>query len=227
MNRFLNYDNPALQFIGKILDATILHLCWLLCSLPIVTLGASTTALYYALMNDVTDEDGRYIHCFFQSFRNNFWIGLRLSLILLLAASLLVLSVYSLQKMEVSGLWVIVRGIDLIFALCFIFALQYMFVLLGFFHTSIGNLIQTSLFLAIRHFWRTLLMVLIPVFMSAMMYYFKFYALMLPGFGLVVYLDCYILKPVIMPWIRKARGEEEDPEMTENASKPFGSKYEI
>ena len=51
-------------------------------------------------------------------------------------------------------------------------------------------------------------MVAVPLIMAALIYYFRFFALLLPGYSLVVYLDCYILKPIVKPYIDKARGEE-------------------
>ena len=41
-----NYDNPVWRFIGKLGDLIILNVLWLITSIPIVTIGASTTALY-------------------------------------------------------------------------------------------------------------------------------------------------------------------------------------
>lgn len=212
MDRIFNVNNPAWQFLGKIVDATVLNICWLLCSLPVVTIGASTAALYHTLMNDITDEEGHYIRSYFQSFRKNLKPGLRLSLVLLAFAGLLGLSLYSLQIIEPSPLWAAIRGIDLVFGVLFLFTLQYVFILFGFFYSSIGTLIQTSFFLSIRHFGRTLLMLAVPLVMAALVYYLNLYALLVLGYGFVVYLDCYILKPVVRPYIKKARGDEEEEE---------------
>ncbi len=41
---FFNYDNDVWRFVGRLADMMILNLLWILFSLPIVTLGASTTA---------------------------------------------------------------------------------------------------------------------------------------------------------------------------------------
>lgn len=72
MGRFFDYDNPILKTIGKIGDVVYLSAFWLLCSLPIFTIGASTTALYYALNKVVRHNRGYSWSEFFQSFKANF-----------------------------------------------------------------------------------------------------------------------------------------------------------
>ena len=52
MGKIFNINNPFWTFMGKLVDVVVLHFIWLVCSLPVVTFGASTTALYYALLKD-------------------------------------------------------------------------------------------------------------------------------------------------------------------------------
>ena len=47
---FFNYDNPVWRFIGKFFDVMVLNLLWVICSIPIFTIGASTTAVYYVTL---------------------------------------------------------------------------------------------------------------------------------------------------------------------------------
>lgn len=52
-----NYDNPVWRFIGKLGDLIILNVLWIVCSIPIFTIGASTTAVYYVTLKMVRDEE--------------------------------------------------------------------------------------------------------------------------------------------------------------------------
>ena len=45
--RSVTTDNPVMNFLTIVCDIVILHFLWLLTSLPVLTIGASTTALYY------------------------------------------------------------------------------------------------------------------------------------------------------------------------------------
>ena len=52
-----NYVNPVWRFIGKLGDLIILNILWIVCSIPVFTAGASTTAVYYVTLKLVRDED--------------------------------------------------------------------------------------------------------------------------------------------------------------------------
>ena len=45
------HDNTLLSILGKITDSLLLCLLYLLSCLPIITIGAATTALYYTTHN--------------------------------------------------------------------------------------------------------------------------------------------------------------------------------
>lgn len=81
LNKIFNPDNAVFRALAKAVDIVVLGALWLICSLPIFTLGASTAALYYAVAKCIRrGEDGPY-QSFFRSFRENFRPALPLSLL--------------------------------------------------------------------------------------------------------------------------------------------------
>ena len=48
MSSIFNYDNKFLNGISKIVDSIVLGGLWMICSIPVITIGASSTAFYYA-----------------------------------------------------------------------------------------------------------------------------------------------------------------------------------
>lgn len=66
------YDNPIFEAIGKIADVVLLGIIWFVMSIPIITIGASTTAAYYAAFGIVNNKDGYVVRDFFKSFVQNF-----------------------------------------------------------------------------------------------------------------------------------------------------------
>ena len=84
-----NYDNPVWRFIGKLGDLIILNVLWIVCSIPIFTIGASTTAVYYVTLKMVRDEEDSTIKSFFRSFKSNFKQATAIWLILLAAGAVL------------------------------------------------------------------------------------------------------------------------------------------
>ena len=81
--RFFSYESKFSQLLLKLCYACYLNLLWFVCSLPIVTIGASTTALYYTCLKIVRDEDSHVGATFFRAFRENFKQSTVLWLILL------------------------------------------------------------------------------------------------------------------------------------------------
>lgn len=72
MKFLLNLDGPVQRFFGRVGDFILLNLLWLLCSLPIVTIGASTTALIRTTMFLAQGHDTHLVGRFFESFKMNF-----------------------------------------------------------------------------------------------------------------------------------------------------------
>ena len=54
----LRYDGPFITFLMKLGDMIILHVLWLLCSLPVITAGPALAAAHYAALRIVRDEGG-------------------------------------------------------------------------------------------------------------------------------------------------------------------------
>ena len=88
---FLSYDNPFGRFLYLVGDVVTLHFLWLVCSLPLFTIGASTTALYYSCMKRVRTDEGTVWRNFFHAFRQNFRQATILWLILLAVGGILAL----------------------------------------------------------------------------------------------------------------------------------------
>ena len=61
-----------MQVLSALIDLIWAGLLWLVCSLPLFTIGASSTALYYTVVKSIRHERGRVTSCFFRSFRSNF-----------------------------------------------------------------------------------------------------------------------------------------------------------
>lgn len=67
----LHIDSPVARGITKFTQMIYAGLLWFICSIPVVTLGAATTALYEVLLKLQKDEEGAIGRSFFRGFRNN------------------------------------------------------------------------------------------------------------------------------------------------------------
>ena len=73
MNTILNYNSFLGRAFSIIVDFLVLSCIWLLTSLPIFTIGASTSALYYTVNKVLLCENGKiaaeYKHAFLSNFK--------------------------------------------------------------------------------------------------------------------------------------------------------------
>ena len=65
-------DNGVTRFLGKVADFMFLNLLWIVCSIPIITIGASTTAMYSVMLRLVKNEEGYIVKGFLKAFKENF-----------------------------------------------------------------------------------------------------------------------------------------------------------
>ena len=70
--KFFSYENRFGQIMMALCYACYLNLLWFICSIPIFTIGASTTALYYTSLKVIRNEEGHVDVLFFRSFKENF-----------------------------------------------------------------------------------------------------------------------------------------------------------
>lgn len=73
MKSIFSYDSPLMQVLSYIGDLIILNLIYLLCCVPIFTIGAAQAGMYTAMrvLND-KEDDSSVVAAFFRGFKNGF-----------------------------------------------------------------------------------------------------------------------------------------------------------
>ena len=69
---FLKIDSPFMRFMGTVADLMILNVLTIICCIPVITAGASFTAMHYVLLKIARKEEGYILKSFFRSFKQNF-----------------------------------------------------------------------------------------------------------------------------------------------------------
>ena len=118
-------DGIFSRFMNCLFDILYVGILWIVCSLPVLTAGASTTAAYYAMAKCVRYKTGYIGREFFKSFRENLKQSLPLTLLFYLAAGVWVTDIHYVWQHENSlnnALFVfkflpVTIGILLVFAL--------------------------------------------------------------------------------------------------------------
>ena len=79
---FFNENNIIFVALNKIGDIILANLLFILCSIPLVTIGPSLTALYHCMLRTVKGNNNGTVKTFFRAFRQSFrqslivWLGL-------------------------------------------------------------------------------------------------------------------------------------------------------
>ena len=72
MIHLFNPENKFWAFVAKLADVFLLSLLWVITSLPLVTIGAATAALYDYMIHQVNDTESTVWHGYFTAFRAHF-----------------------------------------------------------------------------------------------------------------------------------------------------------
>lgn len=188
MNIF-SLDGMLMRFLTLIANILTLHFLWLIYSLPIITIGSSTTALYYTTMQLVRKQDGYIWRTFHKSFKENFrqstliWIGL------LIFGFLFVTDLRFAMYLN-NGIGKLMIVSCSFFLIPFLLISLYIFPVQAKFENRIFDNIKNALLMSIRHFPLSLILILIWGTLIFLGLFFRpFMGLMLCcGAGLSAYL---------------------------------------
>lgn len=111
-------DNVIVRILTKIFDLILLNVLFIICSLPVITVGASMTALYAVLLKMAENEEGYIARGFLSAFRKNFRQSTIVWIILLIIGALIAMDFTIVLRL---------RGIirNIVFILILIVALFY------------------------------------------------------------------------------------------------------
>lgn len=197
MNNWFNPDRPLLAFITKMTYSAYLNILWLVCSLPIVTVGASTTALFYVTLKMAEDRDDGLTRMFFRAFRQNFKPATKLWLILLGVGVFLGVDGYILLHLwSQKVFWTLIAALLIAAAIVYAIVLLYAFPLLARFENTTFGILKASLLVGLRYLVCTLVMAGIYFLMGWIVVYLFTPAFLL-GFGCCAMLCSFLLVNVV------------------------------
>ena len=202
MHNLFHYENPFIQFLVRVGDLMILNALFILCSLPVVTLGASLTAMHRVTQNMLFEQEEPIIKSFFRAFRQNFkqstlaWLVELVVIVSLVCDVLLVMAYFDggLAK----AMYILVAVLAILVAGVF----SYLMPLIARYENGMRQQVNNAVVLAIIKLPKTVLLTLlnllpvilllisVPVFVQTLIFW------VIIGFAFVSFLTSSILKPV-------------------------------
>ena len=202
--------------MGKVADLCLLNLICLVCCIPIVTAGASITALYYVTLKMVRNEESYIFRSFFKSFKQNFRQATIIHLIMVAAAVLLYLDTNIVKNMG-EPMSQIMSVIFAVFTLVYAMILLYLYPILAKFYNSVKNTFTNAILMAIRHLPYTIIMLIIcalPLLIffvpSLQMQMTLILLLLLFGMAVIAYLNSFFLVKIFDKYIPENSEEDAD-----------------
>lgn len=169
---FFDLDSPFMRFLNKVADVVILNLLAMICCIPIITVGASLTALHYVTLKIARNEEGYIFRSFFKSFKQNFKQATIIWLIFLAIFGVLFVDFWVLRDM-MDTFYMVVKAILLVATAITLFAFTYAFPVLSKFDNTVLRTIKNAFFISVLQLPRTLLMILMNIAPFVLLYSVK------------------------------------------------------
>ena len=165
MREFFDMEGPFFRGLSTVADLMILNLIALVCSLPIVTAGASYAALHYVCLKIIRGEENYITKQYFSAFKQNFKQATLAWLLYLALIVLLITDCRIITGGVVKVPFPILIGI-IIATFVLLMTALYVFPLLARFENTLGGTLRNAVLLTVGAFPRSLLMMvfmLVPV----------------------------------------------------------------
>lgn len=212
--KLLDPDSPIMSFLARVADLVILNVLWLLCCLPVVTAGASTTAMYHVVRHLQEESTSSVTRDFFRSFKSDFRQATPVYLLLLIPAAAVVMNAWILSAQSSDVVPVYVRAIWMVSALMLTFVVSFVYPVMAYFDDTVWKTLRTAAVLAVAKLPRTVLIsainllpiiilfVSLPFFLRSSIFW------LLIGGSLTAYLNMLILRPVFKKIIDERPGAD-------------------
>lgn len=204
----MNFTGKFMTIGNKIADLMILNIVYIICCIPIFTIGAATTALYSITFKMTANTEPYIVKGFFKALKENLKQSTIIWLILLAAGSLIGLDLYFISLMP-DGLSAFLKYFFIMAAIIGIMLALYIFPLTARFYNTTKMMFKNAFIMSIRHLPYTILVLIItgiPVILmlfNVQLFVSSIIIIVLIGFSLIAYINSFILKRVFARYMEK------------------------
>lgn len=210
-------DSPLMRAIGRVGDLALVNILFLLCSIPVVTIGASAAALYTVSFQMVRGEDKQIAKTFFSAFRRNFWQATLLTVLFLLLGAGLFLDLRVMQANPTAFPLVFWVGSGLL-ALAAAITLPVAFALQARFDNSVWRTLKNAFVLAVTHPLTALFAAALTLLPLGLLLFAPYYLLLssifwfLFGFSLTAIANSWLFSRILKQWLPQTPASTSDDE---------------
>lgn len=189
MGKLFEYDGGIMRILNKLVDSVFLSVLWIVFSIPIITFGASTTALYYTANKVIRRDRSHVLREFWGAFKKNF-VQATISWLILGALGWIIIGnclVFYGKNTAFFILYVV------IFCVVSIWGLQ-LFAQIARFENKLITIMKNSALMGIRHILKTILLLIVLIAVVILLLTWPILILILPTLYMVA--ASYILESI-------------------------------
>jgi len=143
--------------VGMVLaDIFLLSFLWIIFSIPIITIGASTTAVYYVCTKKASGSDAYVLKGFLKSFKENFFVSTIAFVILAAVGVVIRFNFHALTQVDLGVLRFPIRIALTIVLVQTIFVSMYVFPIISRFDMTAIGALKSALLLSNGHLFLTI-----------------------------------------------------------------------
>lgn len=212
MGNIFRLDSPVMRFLTLVTNLVCLNVLWLLCSLPVFTAGAATTAMYFCVFQYINKQDDAVIKPFFSVFKTCFRQVTPVWLLNFLIGLALAAEVFYLSQGAES--WV--KLAFAVLAFVYIGATSYLYPIMARYDAPVRNSVLNCFALSSRHLLSTAivaclnLMPLAMYFLKTDLFWKTSFLWLLGGFALIAYANGRILLSVFRKYEKNEQTADEN-----------------
>lgn len=207
MQSIFSNDGVFARVMNRLWDLILISILWVVCSIPVFTAGAASTAAYYAMAKSVRHQAGGIISEFFSSFRSNFKQSTVFTLVYGFLLLFLIFDCSYMFGNEAEGS----IGLLYVFYLMILMVVAhgiYLFPFLSRFHMTGFGLFRMVAIAMFRHLISTILLLLLFAVTLLGLYLMPWGILVFPG--LMLYIETFIMERILLKYSPKPEeGSEE------------------
>lgn len=210
MSRAFNFEGPVFTFLSRLADLFWLNLLFIVCCIPVITIGAATTALYYVTLKMAKDEEGYITRSYFKSFKENFkqatviWIGFLVVGMIMITDLRIVNGGNTAEILSSPALGNVIMVAVFLMVIVILMVGTYIFPILAQFDNTIKNTAKNAFLISIRHLPYTIAMLVITAIPVVLIWFFPaLFILVLIMFSATAYFNSKLFNKIFVLYMPK------------------------
>ncbi len=197
MGKFFDYDGPLMSFVNRFASLMWLGILTLVCCIPVITAGASLTAMYYTVFK-MHDRDRGYVtENFFHAFKTNFLKSTVYWLMMIVMYCILYADFVILTR-STYEFPVILLAVTILIAVIVILTASYVFPLQARFENTVKQTVKNAFLMSLFHLPKSILIIFLHVVPYVVLYIYpvSFPAVLVLGLSAPAYFNAVLLLSV-------------------------------